>query len=227
MYDPGILLLPIGSGNDFARALGTQGKPLEQLFDRFIRHTGKIIKSDCGQILFRHANESCFAERRFIGSCGIGLDAYISYLSNRETFLKGLPLYLSSALQAIFAFKPMQLSVIIEGKEATNGRIHLATIGNTPSSGGGFHLTPDAQIQDGLHNLTLGKAMSIIELLTLLPKAIKGTHIYDHKVTTFKFTECHIKIGSPEYIHTDGEVLGNDIVEVKHQVIPSKFTFFA
>jgi diacylglycerol kinase (ATP) len=226
-YKPEILLLPIGSGNDFARAIGSLGKPLEEIFSAFASGQTKIIKSDVGLIRFRKNGENEFSERKFISSCGIGLDAFIAQLSNRSSILKGLPLYLSSALKAIFTFKPMRLSIIIDGKEAENGMIHLAAIGNTPSSGGGFHLTPEALIADGLHNLTVAKAMPVFSLLKLLPQAIHGTHIHDPRVKTHKFTECHITLERPEFVHCDGEVLGDSIIEVIYKVIPENASFSA
>ncbi len=226
-YQPTMIVLPIGSGNDFARALKLKKESLESILHRSATGDAKLIQVDCGEIKYRTADNAGFFTRKFMSSCGLGLDALIANLSNRKSFLKGLPLYLSSTLKAIRKFTPLAMSMTIDGEQKIEGRKHLIVVGNTPSSGGGFHLTPEAVITDGLHNLTLADGMTQLELLSLLPKAIKGDHISDPRVTTFRFTECHIKIDRPEYLQTDGEVLGNNVVEVFYRVIPAKYWFMA
>lgn len=226
-YKPRMILLPIGSGNDFARALKLHGKSLAHILHRSTTGQADEISSDCGEIKYRSKDSLEFSSRQFVSSCGIGLDAMIADLSNRKSILKGLPLYLSCTLKAIRQFEPLEVAVSIDGENVAHGLKHLIAVGNTPSSGGGFHLTPGANISDGIHNLTLADAMKRMQLLSLLPKAINGKHVSDSRVSTYTFKECHIRINRPEHLQTDGEVLGKDIVEVFYRVKPAYHLFLA
>ncbi len=221
-----ILLLPIGSGNDFARSIGLINRSPIHILENYF--SGKMIIEDvdCGQIVFT-SPENIATKRLFVSSCGIGLDALIAKKSNEKSFLKGLPLYLLATFQSIFNFSPMKISGTIDGNNISNTkRKHLISIGNTKTAGGGFKLNPNANISDGLLDITLADELSKIGILKLLPQAINGSHVKHPAVENKTFKIFSIELEEPTYLHSDGEVLSENVIEVEIVVKHRVFKFW-
>ena len=103
----------------------------------------------------------------------------------------------------------------------------MLTIGNGRCAGGGFWLTPDAQVDDGLLDVCLIAGLSRPQILGLVPHVMKGTHV-DKKPVQMKRAR-RIVITSPEPlpVHADGEILGTDLRRLEIDVLPGRLSLLA
>lgn len=190
-------VIPIGTGNDFAKASNT---PLDWnaatnvLAERL--QSGKSPrKIDAGRM----------NDRFFANGVGIGFDAKINRIARKYQWPIGDFIYLFAVFEGLWD------GVITPTVEMTydnahyNGPITLANISNGPWVGGMFHIAPMAQIDDGRLDLIIAEPVSRRRILALLPKLLKGKHIgapdiSDHRIQYFKLVA-----DGPVPSHLDGE----------------------
>ncbi|MEN3037722.1 MAG: diacylglycerol kinase family protein [Candidatus Kryptonium sp.] len=210
-------VIPIGSGNDYAKMLNLKPFGIKQAVESLRRR--KITASDVGAIQFVDEFGK-FGERFFINGVGIGFDAMVANESRKIKHLRGIPLYTLALFRTLRKYETPEMEVYIDGKLIT-GKIFLIAIGNGISAGGGFLLTPDAKINDGFFDVCLVRDLSILRILQVLPTVLKGKHIYYPEVSMFKAEEIEIKSDSNLTMHADGEIIGTSLRWIKISVVPS------
>jgi len=199
-------LLPMGTGNDLAMALGIPAD-LDASIDALAG--SREARIDLGR----------FDDRWFVNSLGLGFEAQVTIESTRVTRLRGFSVYLWAVLKALTRLRCPDLEIRIDGREVT-GRHVLVCIGNGPRVGGGFLLTPDAVNSDGVFDLCLVDAMTRLRVLRTLPKAIAGTHVTAPGVhmTRGRVIEFRSRDGFP--FHADGEVVDASRHELRVEIHP-------
>jgi diacylglycerol kinase (ATP) len=118
----------------------------------------------------------------------------------------------------------MQFS--INGHERRQS-ITLLTVANGTRVGGGFFLTPQAKLDDGLFDICYAGGLSRLETLKLLPRAIKGTHLDHPAVTSARSPTVTIVVedGVPAYV--DGEVLCTGGRHFELEILPGALRVWA
>ena len=213
-----ITLLPIGSGNDFARALGLRKKNPEQIIELWKNNS--FFKVDVGEYIYREHGKSEAIKERFHNSCGSGFDAVVTHLSNQNRLLRGLVLYLYSVIKALFKYNSIDADATFDSSTRVTGKKLLIAVGNSETSGGGFKLTPGSSIRDGILKVVMAESLSVPSILYLLPKAIFGTHLTDPRVKVIDFTHCKINFLEPVIVQADGEILSTSIDEIEIHIVP-------
>lgn len=203
-------IIPLGTGNNFAKALGIP-RYVKEAFE--IIKKGKITSVDMGR-----ANE-----RFFVNCFSVGFDAQVNDTANKiKENYKSLPKqgsYLLAALKEIVLdFKFFDVAIEGEGISLKE-KILLAALTNSPNYGGMFKINPGASLEDGLLNLCYVKAMDRIKALTSIYRVFKGTHINLPEVKMFKVSS--LKVSSSELLpwEVDGEVQEPE-KEFRLQVFP-------
>ena len=82
----------------------------------------------------------------------------------------------------------------------------LLSIGNGLSTGGGFLLTPEARVDDGLLDICLINKVNRRRVLSLLPSAVKGKHLKEPEVVIHQTRKVEITTKEPIPIYYDGEL---------------------
>lgn len=213
-------VVPAGGGNDFARALGLPGDPIQAL-RAALEGTPRAV--DLARVSFPDRRQ-----RLFLGGGGIGLDADAAKFS--DAYFRNWPgraRYIASAVCAYFAYQPRPVRVTIDSNAmipAWQNSV-LASVLNTPTFGAGIRLVPDARIDDGVLNFALLDTLSIGRLLLVLPKlALHGTlHLPDMR--RWQFRKIRIETETPAYFQGDGELLGPTPIEI--EVVPNAAMFLA
>ncbi|CUS88833.1 lipid kinase, YegS/Rv2252/BmrU family, partial [Candidatus Kryptonium thompsonii] len=174
-------VIPIGSGNDFAKMLNLKPFKIKIAIESIKRR--RITTSDVGIIRFidEFGNSG---ERFFINGVGVGFDAVVANESRKIKHLRGILLYLLALLKSLKDYETPEMEVYIDGKKIKE-KIFLVAVGNGKSAGGGFLLTPDAKINDALLDVCLVSDLSILRVLQVLPTVLKGKHIQYPEVTMF------------------------------------------
>ncbi len=210
-------VLPIGSGNDFARSIDQLDDWKVILYSIIQSEKSQIV--DLGLIKFTDSKNNSYRSRHFACNCGIGFDAHVAYLANKNSILRGLPLYLLSVFRTMKIFKSSEYSGYFDNY-LLSGKKLLIAIGNGITSGGGFRLNPNAKNNDGLLDYCIANDMSKTSILKVLPKAINGTHLHSEFVNYGQFVEADITIAGTAFVHIDGEVISDSANSIKLQIIP-------
>jgi diacylglycerol kinase (ATP) len=207
-------LVPAGSGNDFARALGIPEKP-HAAVDILARRlqTGKRRRIDLG-----HVGEEWFATVL----CS-GFDALVTERANRLHWPAGPRRYDVAIVAELAAFRtrPVVLRTDVETLELDATMI---AIGNTPFYGGGMPICPDADPEDGQFDVTVVGKATRLELLRMLPGVRTGSHLAHPAVRTLKAREIHLA-GDDLPVYADGEPLGRLPIDVS--CVPGALTVIA
>lgn len=100
------------------------------------------------------------------------------------------------------------------------GSLFLIEIDNGFSVGGGFLLTPDAQIDDGLFDICFVEHLTTRRALQLMPKTFTGAHVGEPEVKLFQARSVHIKSSAPLPVQADGEILSASAVSLDVEIVP-------
>lgn len=190
---PPITVLPAGTGNDYAKMVGTIGRDIRRAIGRL--KVGRIRRFDVGEAWGEY----------FVNSVGIGFDAEVAREINRSKGGSGLMAYLSAVGKVIARFEAFEAHVQADDRSFTD-RLLLLEIGIGPSVGGGFRLTPFAQPDDGLLDICAVQRLSIPGILTKLPLAMLGRHTRLKQVRSFRTTRLSVEARTgPLHAQFDGE----------------------
>lgn len=220
--DCGLGLIPLGSGNDFAKAINMSLNIDESLNIILLNKYNHI---DIGKVKTEVNNDNTYIikeERYFINSIGIGFDATVALESKKIKFLRGLPLYLISTFNAFLKYRAPNFKLKID-ELIYNNKYFLITIGNGISSGGGFKLTPKAKLDDSKFDVCFVEDLNFFKIIKMLPSAIKGLHDkYKEDVHFEKARFIEITSDSHFNVHADGEIVGQNVNKATIELIPWK-----
>jgi diacylglycerol kinase (ATP) len=188
-----LALVPIGSGNDLALALGIP-KNVRAALDVAVGESSRRI--DLGR----------FDDGWFANSLGLGFEAQVTIESRRVRRLRGFSIYLFALAKALRRLHCADLVVNADGRRIA-GRQLLVCIGNGPRVGGGFLLTPQADPADGWFDVCVVSALGRREILTTLPRALNGSHLDHPSVTMLRARSLEIESADGFPFHADGEVI--------------------
>jgi len=212
---PALGVVPVGSGNDFAHALGI---PLRS--DRALACAldGTPSSIDLGVMTDDHGRQEFFDN-----TLGIGFDAVVTIRSHRLPVVRGFLMYLTAVIQTIVLnHDPALMKMETDGRNWEQSNL-LLTLCNGPREGGGFMIAPDAKIDDGLLHYAMIRKVSRLMMFRLVPEVMKGTHGNFEPVTLGSCTTMKVAADRPMYIHADGEIytsFGSNLRSLSIEVLP-------
>jgi len=217
---PALGIVPLGSGNDFAHILGMPADPGEALLSAV---NGQPHSLDVGSV--------CDENNRleyFNNTIGMGFDSVVNMYTRKITIIHGLLMYFVALILTIFrSFDPIDLHVETD-QETWDLHSLMLAVGNGPREGGGFIITPDARLDDGLLNYVTIKKISRLMMLWLVPEVMRGTHGRFKQVRMGTFRRMSVTSQQPLYIHCDGEIyagFGTDVRKLAIQILPNSIFF--
>lgn len=211
-------LIPFGTGNDFARALGLFGD-LDVACRALTQ--GRTHRVDVGTI----EGEGTGGPRRFLVLAGTGYDARTAQTVNAGIkYLAGAPAYVWGAILTAKDFSPFQLTLTPEGGETIHTRAMFVSFANSATTGGGMRIAPDAKVDDGLLDICLVREIPKAQMLWQLTQVFKGDHVKHPAVTMLKAVRVTVQADPPQPLLIDGEVLGTTpaTISIERQVLPIK-----
>lgn len=193
-------IIPCGRGNDLALSLGIPRRVERACM---LLREGYVSLIDIGRINGRY----------FANSVGIGFDGHVAWEAQRVRS------YLCGILCAMARYRPQEASLELNGMRFRD-RFMLIAIGNGKSAGGGYYLTPDAELNDGLLDLCAIEDIPSWRLLINLPRALRGTHIELPYVRYYKTERIDVVCKNPILAHVDGEVIQETAYRI--EVLPRR-----
>lgn len=205
-------VVPFGTGNDFAAALGI---PLETEPALEILLEGRERAVDLGEV----------NGRVFVNTSGGGFIAAVSVaVTPQLKTIAGRLAYLIGGAQALFEFEPVGAFVTLSpGPVQISRSLYAFAVCNSRLIAGGRLIAPDAVIDDGLLDVCLIEAMSAIEFVALARKVADGDHVKDPRVLYYQAQSVRVELDRSVHVNTDGEVFED--TRCDYRVLPRAARF--
>jgi len=223
-----LMVVPCGSGNDFARSLGLRD-PGDSLmaWQKFASGSGNVRTIDLGVIqpsskISSVSDDSGGANvsdppHYFCCAGSVGLDVEIVRRANKlPSWVRARGGYGLSAPGEFFRFQPFPMKVSPNGNCGEQFRpTLLAAIANAPTHGGGVKIAPQAKLDDGKLDLCVVRAMDKFKLFCLFPTAYFGRHLISKNVEYGQTDRVRIETDAPVDVYADGEYVCKTPVEFR------------
>ncbi|NCZ81463.1 MAG: YegS/Rv2252/BmrU family lipid kinase [Actinobacteria bacterium] len=201
--DIALAVIPAGTGNDFARAVGAYKKSVEEIFNTI--RSQDPIAIDLGLVTGN------FGKRWYVQVLSTGFDALVNDLANKITWPKGQIRYTLATIFTLARFKPIKYELIVDDKKF-NQNFMLLSVANGETYGGGMRICPNASNSDGIFDILLVHPVSKIVLLTIFPKVFAGRHIPHPKIEIIHGQK--VKILADATAFADGEFISKLPIEI-------------
>lgn len=200
-------VIPLGSGNDFAKMVKLPGDLEKALAILKKRRTVFIDVGRCN----RHY---------FFNTLGIGFDGMTSYHAGRLQQWRGAMRYILAALKTNLKMDPVEITAEFNSHRIDQ-KIMMLTAANGRVEGGSFVVAPEAEPDDGLLDIVMIDPISKWILPLLLPLFLTGRQSMLGSVHTYRTDEIRISLERPMMIHADGEMLPLDNArEIHIEIMP-------
>lgn len=192
---PKIGLIPMGTTNDFARAVHIP-RDINKAVDIILQ--GESIPVDVGMM----------NERYFINIAGGGRMTELTYEvpSKLKTVLGQMAYYLKG-IEMLPSIRSSNVRIEYDG-EVFDDKAMMFLIGLTNSVGGFEKLAPDASINDGKFTLLILKEVNMAEFIRLASLALRGEHLSDPHVIYAKASRISVTSKERVMLNLDGEFGG-------------------
>jgi len=195
-------LIPYGTGNDFARALGLYGSL--KIACKTLT-SGSVRKVDVGVI----EGEGTGGPRHFLVLAGTGYDARTAQTVNSGIrFLSGPLAYVWGAILTLWRFTPFALTLTLDAAPPSRLKAMFVSFANAETTGGGMKIAPGAKVDDGCLDICLVAAVSKPTLLYNLTQIFSGNHVRSAAVSMHKAKRLTVDADPPQPLLIDGEVRG-------------------
>ena len=192
--DVKLAVLPAGTGNDFAKLLGTTRMDAHEVAR--LCAEGPELRLDVGKV------EDVY----FLNCCGFGFDVAVLEGIARNSWLRGNSVYVYTALTQLFGFNGIDVGVKSDASDRPPAHHLLLVLANAAHFGGTFEIAPGAVATDGLLD-----AVSILDArphkrLALLAAAMGGKHLDHPECVRERSSKFTVSFDQPPVYETDGEL---------------------
>ncbi|KKI89155.1 lipid kinase [Bacillus sp. SA1-12] len=193
---PQLAVIPVGTTNDFARAIGIPLNNVIQAVEMILE--GEPQKIDIGRV----------NEHYFINIAGGGRLTELTYEvpSKLKTMVGQLAYYLKG-MEMLPSIRPTEVEIEYDGK-LFQGEIMLFLVSLTNSVGGFEKLAPDSKLNDGMFDLLILKKANLAEFIRVASLALRGEHINDEHIIYTKANRVKVTTNDKMQLNLDGEYGG-------------------
>ena len=187
------VVIPGGTGNDFARSLGYSRNNVMTLLKKVITDPAQPI--DLGNV-----------DSEWFGAIlSTGFDSVVNERANSLRWPKGAARYNAAIALELPKFRAIDYELTIDGSTMPVEAMLIA-VGNGRSYGAGMNVCPNAQLDDGLFDLVILEPVSTVEFIKVFPQVYSGKHIHHPQVRSIRAQKVRIEGASIAY--ADGERIG-------------------
>ncbi|MGD0756152.1 MAG: YegS/Rv2252/BmrU family lipid kinase [Bacteroidales bacterium] len=201
-------VLPIGSGNGFAKEFGFKMNVRSLLSD--------IKRADSMDIdVIEINNKLC------LNVAGIGLDSFVAHSFNNLK-LRGFLPYVWLTFKTFLALRPFHVTIKCGGKEIVSEKLFVLTIANTRQFGNNAYIAPEARPNDGIIDIVLikpfPKILGSLFIFRLFTKRINKSKYVRHIKTDKEI----VIVTDETRFHIDGEpleIFGKVVIRIRKEVL--------
>jgi diacylglycerol kinase (ATP) len=201
-------VLPMGSGNGFAKEFGFRTNISSLLAD--------IKKNESVDIDIIELNDQIC-----LNVAGIGLDSFVAHSFDKAK-IRGLWSYIWQTFMNFFLLKPVRITIQLEGDEPFAEDLFVLSIANTRQFGNNAFIAPEAKPNDGIIDIVLIKPFPKIIAPIFVYRLFRGT-MKNSKYVRYIKTDKSFTIRTKETrFHIDGEAVefkGDVVVKIKKDVL--------
>jgi diacylglycerol kinase (ATP) len=239
-----VLIVPSGSGNDFARAIGLpRVKDSLAAWKKFCVGAESVRTIDLGVISSGMISPNVIAsdqvageapaphsQRYFCCVANVGLDSEVARRANLlPRWLRSRGGYVMSLLPTIFRFAAVKTKIFTSSQSSSSEGLArdsddwmlrsdqstiLAAFANTPTYGGGMKIAPQAKMDDGLLDVCVVADLDPFKLFCMFPTVYVGGHVKLPEVSYFQAQRVWVETERPLDVYADGEYVCRTPVEI-------------
>ena len=194
---PAFSVIPMGSGNDYARTLSIRTGVKEAIEDLL---TAKLKRVDVG----------CCNGEYFVETLSFGLDAAIALDTverRKHTNKTEAALYFESGIDQLLHHRDTyHFTMDIDGRAQISGNAIMMAIQIGRTYGGGFIICPDARVDDGIFDICYAEGpMGLVRSVYIFAKAKSGKHTKYKEVSFAKGSSIKLSFDRRPPCQMDGE----------------------
>lgn len=186
-------ILPLGRGNDFARALGIRS----ELRGLELLERGDTRRVDLGHIGNRYF--SCIAS--------VGIDSKVMETVDKTRVFRGPLVYPFAAVRSLIDWKAHEFTVESDDDVRVFAGYSVA-VANGPFFGAGMRLAPGASLEDGLFDVVTVGEVNKVDFARTGLKVRRGAHVHHEAVNVTRCKKVTISCDPSLMIYADGEAMG-------------------
>lgn len=198
-------IVPMGTGNDVARSLGIPRGDLAAALELALEGEPRPI--DVGRERDRH----------FVSVLGLGFPSIVAAEANAIGWLRGSPAFFVAVYKALHRLRAVPLSIDLDDKTIETDCVAVM-VQNTPYTGGGLRMAPDAEVDDGALDVVIVDDIGKLDLMVNFPKAYAGRHFEHPSFSVHRTRRVRVRSGERLPKMFDGDLCGETPVEA--DVVP-------
>lgn len=200
-FDRAVLgVLPVGTGNDFARSINVPTEidaAVELLLQRQTRSLD-VVRVSSDEV------------RHFINVSAGGFSGLVDEKLTEDLKRSWGPLaYLRSAAEALPDLTDYHTIITFDDAEQHEVKTYNIVIANARYVAGGIPIAPEAQLDDGLVDVLIVPVASMPQLALLVPKVLLGHHLSSELISFRRARKVRVESRPGMWFNADGELVGN------------------
>lgn len=209
-------LIPLGTGNDFARSIGLPAGVNEAVE---VVRSSTVKRIDVIRVT-RSGSQPHF----MINVAAGGFAGLVSENLTPEIKASWGPLsYLKGMFDALGEMQIYQSRFRVDDEEPRTLSMLNIVIANGSHVARGIPIAPKADPVDGLMDVVAIREVSLPALALLAPEILAATHLNNREILHFRARRFSIESTPPMIFNADGEVLGE--VPIEFEVLPGAISF--
>ncbi len=188
-------IIALGSGNDFARALGL-------IIDDELAAAKACLEPAKPVDLL----ETSYGWVATVATCGF--PARVNRRANSMRRPKGSLKYTVATIAVLPSLGSDAIDLSLDDAAWAKADLHLLAIGNTAYFGGGMKICPDARFDDALAEVVQVTSLGRLEVLRFLPSVFPGKHVHNERTKVQRALTISLRADSNVELWGDGEFLG-------------------